>query len=66
MISWKIINSIKYFMIMILQFKFMSIYLSTFIISVVFMVLCPNTIAFGAVATGRAKAQEHTMPKKKV
>ena len=28
----------------------------TFIISVVFMLLWPKTIAFGAVATGRAKA----------
>jgi hypothetical protein len=27
-----------------------------FIMSVVFMLLCPNTIALGAVATGSAKA----------
>ena len=30
--------------------------ITTFIISVVFMLLWPKTIAFGAVATGRAKA----------
>ena len=34
----------------------------TFIMSLVFMVLCPKTIAFGAVATGSAKAYEQTIP----
>ena len=38
----------------------------TFIISTVFMVLWPNTMAFGAVATGRAKAYEHTIPGKQI
>ena len=46
------------------QTKFINIIARiTFIISVVFIVLCPNTIALGAVATGRAKAYEQTMPK---
>jgi len=33
-----------------------------FIISTVFIELCPNTIALGAVATGSAKAYEQTIP----
>ena len=36
--------------------------MSAFIMSLVFMELCPNTMALGAVATGRAKAYEQTMP----
>jgi hypothetical protein len=40
-------------------------YILTFIMSAVFMVLWPNTMALGAVATGKAKAYEQTIPRSK-
>ena len=42
------------------QTKFMG--KPAFIMSLVFMELCPNTMALGAVATGSAKAYEHAIP----
>ena len=46
--------------IMVTQTKFIG--KPAFIISLVFIELCPNTIALGAVATGKAKAYEQAIP----
>ena len=46
-------------MIMMIRKMKMKTTLSHFIMSLVFIVLAPKTIAFGAVATGSMKAYEH-------